>query len=258
MTDIPDYPAQAEHTHISTALELETLDVTLFRSKTLWIPSRARGVFGGQVISQAIVSATNCVDKSYGLHVSHILIYCPWQVRTERISMPSLYMWVVKSDVAPNIQPISWTKCYFLLRASAAVPIIYYVERIFEGRSYTTRTLPVTNSEPPINSKYPRSRQGCPEWQTDLRTHMLFPQARAVPAITCLAYAAQCTEPRGVWAARNHLGSWSYQRGLGWKDQKNLPDNYRGWGHDINVFASTSVLIVLVLILGTDKESDSF
>ena len=92
MTDIPDYPAQAEHTHISTALELETLDVTLFRSKTLWIPSRARGVFGGQVISQAIVSATNCVDKSYGLHVSHILIYCPWQVRTERISMPSLYM----------------------------------------------------------------------------------------------------------------------------------------------------------------------
>ena len=63
-------PNQAEHTHISTALEVEQLDVNLFRSKTLWVPVHSRGVFGGQVISQAIVSATNCVDKGYGLHVS--------------------------------------------------------------------------------------------------------------------------------------------------------------------------------------------
>jgi acyl-CoA thioesterase len=70
MTDLPDFANQAEHSHISTALEVETLDVALFRSKTLWVPNRARGVFGGQVISQAIVSATNCVDRSYGLHAS--------------------------------------------------------------------------------------------------------------------------------------------------------------------------------------------
>jgi acyl-CoA thioesterase II len=100
MTDLPGDTNQAEHTHISTALEVETLDVTLFRSKTLWLPNRARGVFGGQVISQAIVSATKCVDKSYGLHSLH---------------------------------------CYFLLSGSPAVPIIYYVERLREGRSYTTR-----------------------------------------------------------------------------------------------------------------------
>ncbi|KAJ8084303.1 acyl-CoA thioesterase [Marasmius tenuissimus] len=60
---------QVEHAQISTALEVEKLEVNLFRSKSLWVPTRARGVFGGQVISQALVSATNCVDPSYGLHV---------------------------------------------------------------------------------------------------------------------------------------------------------------------------------------------
>ena len=60
-----------EHEQISEALEVEQLDVNLYRSKTLYLPVRARGVFGGQVISQAIVSATNCVEQAYGLHVRH-------------------------------------------------------------------------------------------------------------------------------------------------------------------------------------------
>lgn len=60
---------QVEHELISTSLEVEQLDTNLFRSKSLHVPNRARGVFGGQVISQAVVSATNCVDPQYGLHV---------------------------------------------------------------------------------------------------------------------------------------------------------------------------------------------
>ncbi|KAI5121256.1 hypothetical protein M0805_002301 [Coniferiporia weirii] len=88
---------QAEHELISTSLEVEQLDTNLFRSKTLWLPVRSRGAFGGQVISQAVVSATNCVDPAYGLH------------------------------------------CYFLLSASASLPVLYYVDRLREGRSYTTR-----------------------------------------------------------------------------------------------------------------------
>jgi acyl-CoA thioesterase II len=63
---------QAEHEHISTALELERIDTNLFRSKSLWLPVRARGVFGGQVISQAVVSATNSVDAAYSLHSLHV------------------------------------------------------------------------------------------------------------------------------------------------------------------------------------------
>lgn len=92
----------AEHESIATSLEVEQLDKNLFRSKTLWLPKRARGVFGGQVISQALVAASNCVDPEFGLHSLH---------------------------------------CYFLLSASPSVPILYYVERLREGRSYTTRSV---------------------------------------------------------------------------------------------------------------------
>ncbi|KAF8168292.1 thioesterase-like superfamily-domain-containing protein [Crassisporium funariophilum] len=59
---------QVEHEQISTSLEVEQIEVNLFRSKSLWLPLRARGVFGGQVISQALVSATNCVDSVFALH----------------------------------------------------------------------------------------------------------------------------------------------------------------------------------------------
>ncbi|KIJ68656.1 hypothetical protein HYDPIDRAFT_82474 [Hydnomerulius pinastri MD-312] len=90
---------QVESSKISTSLEVEQIDVNLFRSVKLFVPIRARGVFGGQVISQAIVSATKCVDPAFGLH------------------------------------------CYFLLSASPAVPIIYYVERLREGKSYSTRSV---------------------------------------------------------------------------------------------------------------------
>jgi acyl-CoA thioesterase len=64
---------RAEHERIETALEVERLDVNLFRSKSLWVPNRARGAFGGQVISQAIVSATNCVAPGYSLHVESLV-----------------------------------------------------------------------------------------------------------------------------------------------------------------------------------------
>lgn len=38
---------QVEHEQISTSLEVEKIEVNLFRSKSLWLPVRARGVFGG-------------------------------------------------------------------------------------------------------------------------------------------------------------------------------------------------------------------
>lgn len=100
MAEAPSF--QVESRDISTAIEVEKLDTNLFRSKSLWIPFRARGVFGGQVISQALVSATGCVDAAYGLHSMH---------------------------------------CYFLLSASPAIPILYHVDRVRDGRTYTTRAV---------------------------------------------------------------------------------------------------------------------
>jgi hypothetical protein len=40
---------EAEHELISTSVDIEEIDTGLYRSKTLWLPSGARGVFGGQV-----------------------------------------------------------------------------------------------------------------------------------------------------------------------------------------------------------------
>ncbi|KAG8747990.1 hypothetical protein FRC10_009742 [Ceratobasidium sp. 414] len=57
-----------EHESISVSLELEELDAKLFRSKSLWTPARARGVFGGQVISQALLAATRCVEEGFAAH----------------------------------------------------------------------------------------------------------------------------------------------------------------------------------------------
>jgi len=82
---------QAEHEQISTSLEVEQIGVNLFRSKFLWVPLRARGVYGGsvdsrasllhdtdqwcrQIISHALVSATNCVDSSFAIHVGGPII----------------------------------------------------------------------------------------------------------------------------------------------------------------------------------------
>ncbi|THH32346.1 hypothetical protein EUX98_g1855 [Antrodiella citrinella] len=89
-TPVPAVHDQTEPQHISTSLEVETLDNNLFRSKSLHVPTQARGVFGGQVISQALVCATRCVEPAYYLNSMH---------------------------------------CYFLLSASPIVPIIYNVDR---------------------------------------------------------------------------------------------------------------------------------
>ncbi|KAI0034944.1 hypothetical protein K488DRAFT_76953 [Vararia minispora EC-137] len=92
-------PDEQEVLQIEAALEVEQLDTFLFRSKKLNVPYLARGAFGGQVISQALVSATQCVPSKYLLH------------------------------------------CYFLFSVSPAIPVLYYVTNIRDGKSYCTRVV---------------------------------------------------------------------------------------------------------------------
>ena len=60
---------EAEPSDISSALDVEQLDLNLYRSRHLSQNFDAPVVFGGQVISQALVSATNCVKPEFTLHV---------------------------------------------------------------------------------------------------------------------------------------------------------------------------------------------
>jgi acyl-CoA thioesterase len=67
---------EAEPSDISSALDVEQLDLNLYRSRNLSLNFDARGVFGGQVISQALVAATNCVKPEFTLHVRVPLPLC--------------------------------------------------------------------------------------------------------------------------------------------------------------------------------------
>ena len=83
-------------------LNLETLEVNLFRGRSP--QSRWQRVFGGQVIGQALVAACRTVD-----------------------------------DV--TTRPPHSLHAYFLLGGDPKVPIIYDVDRIRDGKSFTTRNV---------------------------------------------------------------------------------------------------------------------
>jgi acyl-CoA thioesterase II len=81
-------------------LDLEPLEVNLFRGRSP--QSRWQRVFGGQVIGQALVAACRTVE-----------------------------------DIAAR--PPHSLHAYFLLGGDPKVPIVYEVDRIRDGRSFTTR-----------------------------------------------------------------------------------------------------------------------
>src|SRR5882724_5990418 len=81
-------------------LDLEPLEVNLFRGRSP--QSRWQRVFGGQVIGQALVAACRTVD-------------------------------------AVADRPPHSLHAYFLLAGDPKVPIVYEVDRIRDGKSFTTR-----------------------------------------------------------------------------------------------------------------------
>src|ERR1700691_4749032 len=85
---------------VLSILDIEPLEVNLFRGRSP--QSRRQRVFGGQVIGQALVAACRTVD-----------------------------------DV--TVRPPHSLHAYFLLGGDPKVPIVYDVDRIRDGRSFTTR-----------------------------------------------------------------------------------------------------------------------
>src|SRR5262245_29840818 len=92
-------------------LDLEPLEVNLFRGRSP--QSGWQRVFGGQVIGQALVAACRTVD-----------------------------------DV--TARPPHSLHAYFLLGGDPKVPIIYEVDRIRDGKSFTTRRVSAIQHGQPI------------------------------------------------------------------------------------------------------------
>jgi hypothetical protein len=63
---------QAEHEQIATSLEVETIEVNLFRSKSLFLPFRSRGVFGGFVSNHLLCDVKKAKDK--GISIARSLV----------------------------------------------------------------------------------------------------------------------------------------------------------------------------------------
>jgi len=93
-----DHRGQAALDQLIAILDLEQLEVNLFRGRT---PKEDRvRVFGGQVAGQALVAAGRTVEEGLVVHSLH---------------------------------------SYFLRPGDPSIPIIYEVDRLRDGRSFTTR-----------------------------------------------------------------------------------------------------------------------
>ncbi|GAA6000700.1 hypothetical protein JCM10207_004614 [Rhodosporidiobolus poonsookiae] len=110
--------AEAAAASIVSAIDLELIDRDVYRSKELWKPGGGRGVFGGQIIAQASWAAVQSVRRDEpgtkkGIHSLH---------------------------------------CYFLNFGNADIPVLYTVQRLRDGRSYSTRSVLATQQGTPIFS----------------------------------------------------------------------------------------------------------
>uniref|UniRef100_A0A667Z2Y3 Acyl-coenzyme A thioesterase 8 n=1 Tax=Myripristis murdjan TaxID=586833 RepID=A0A667Z2Y3_9TELE len=95
---------------VTSVLNLEQLDVDLYRGKHHWVP-RTQRLFGGQIIGQALVAAAKSVDDNLFAHSLH---------------------------------------CYFVRAGDPKVPVLYQVDRIRDGRSFSVRSVKAIQHGQPI------------------------------------------------------------------------------------------------------------
>ncbi|KAI1211955.1 Thioesterase/thiol ester dehydrase-isomerase [Annulohypoxylon truncatum] len=99
-------PVDLSKAPIENALELTDLSIIgpgiFTNTRELWHPPGARGIYGGAVIAQTLAAAQRTVPADFVVHSYH---------------------------------------CFFVLAGDSSIPIVYYVERVREGRSFCTRTV---------------------------------------------------------------------------------------------------------------------
>ncbi|XP_029007899.1 acyl-coenzyme A thioesterase 8 [Betta splendens] len=95
---------------VTSVLNLEELDVDLYRGTHHWVP-RTQRLFGGQIVGQALVAAAKSVNDNLYAHSLH---------------------------------------CYFVRAGDPKVPVLYQVERTRNGRSFTVRSVKAIQHGQPI------------------------------------------------------------------------------------------------------------
>ncbi|KAJ6655530.1 hypothetical protein lerEdw1_005001 [Lerista edwardsae] len=95
---------------VTSVLNLEPLDVDLFRGQHHWVPVTRR-LFGGQIVGQALVAAARAVGAELQAHSLH---------------------------------------CYFVRAGDPTVPVLYQVERTRTGRSFSVRSVKAVQHGQPI------------------------------------------------------------------------------------------------------------
>ncbi|XP_056293321.1 acyl-coenzyme A thioesterase 8 [Pseudoliparis swirei] len=95
---------------VTSVLNLEELDVDLYRGTHHWVP-RSQRLFGGQIVGQALVAAAKSVGDNLFAHSLH---------------------------------------CYFVRAGDPTVPVLYQVERTRDGRSFAVRSVKAIQHGQPI------------------------------------------------------------------------------------------------------------
>ncbi|KAM9859988.1 acyl-coenzyme A thioesterase 8 [Aulostomus maculatus] len=95
---------------VTSVLNLERLDVDLYRGTHHWVP-RTQRLFGGQIVGQALVAAAKSVSDHLQAHSLH---------------------------------------CYFVRAGDPKVPVLYQVDRTRDGRSFTVRSVKAIQHGHPI------------------------------------------------------------------------------------------------------------
>ncbi|XP_060119850.1 acyl-coenzyme A thioesterase 8 [Heteronotia binoei] len=95
---------------VTSVLNLEPLDLDLFRGRHYWVPVTQR-LFGGQIVGQALVAAAKAVGEKLHVHSLH---------------------------------------CYFVRAGDPSVPVLYQVERTRTGCSFSVRSVKAIQHGKPI------------------------------------------------------------------------------------------------------------
>ncbi|XP_053545438.1 acyl-coenzyme A thioesterase 8 [Bombina bombina] len=95
---------------VTSVLNLEQLDVDLFRGSHHWVPATQR-LFGGQIVGQALVAAARSVSEDVYVHSLH---------------------------------------CYFVRAGDPKIPVLYQVDRTRDGRSFNVRSVKAIQHGMPI------------------------------------------------------------------------------------------------------------